>query len=335
MTFVRALVAVALVQVTVVSSVATPASAETLRCNGRAALCERPLGEVVFASTHNSMAATAYQFRPPNQRLSIPQQLDMGIRGFQIDAYAGTPRNGRVFTDLAGRFGDTSGIPPRVFAAGERLHAAAGAPPPGTPTEVYLCHVFCELGAIRAVKVFRAMREFLDTHPHELLLLVIEDYVDPARIADVLDEAGLTPMLLTTPPGSTLPTLGEMVRAGTRVLIALENGDGGDTLPNAFARLVDETPYNFRNQAALVDFSTSCSSHRGVENGQIFQFNHWVTPANPRAARRVNAEDVLRERIEQCHRVRGRGPTMVAVDFAERGDVVKVVRALNRANGTP
>ena len=46
-------------------------------------------------------------------------------------------------------------------------------------------------------------------------------------------------------------------------------------------------------------------------------------------ANRVNTS-ILRERIAECTVTRERGPTLVAVDFAEQGDLLKVVARLNR-----
>jgi hypothetical protein len=54
-----------------------------------------------------------------------------------------------------------------------------------------------------------------------------------------------------------------------------------------------------------------------------------VTPAEPVTAARVNTS-ILRERLAECTRARRRGPTLVAVDFAEQGDVLGVVERLNR-----
>ena len=38
------------------------------------------------------------------------------------------------------------------------LHRRLGAPPAGTPYDVYLCHVFCELGAVKMVDEMRVVR---------------------------------------------------------------------------------------------------------------------------------------------------------------------------------
>jgi hypothetical protein len=297
-------------------------------CNGSAALCDRSLGDVAFATAHNAMASTANGFRPPNQRWSITHQLGHGIRGFQIDAFPGTPRKGRVYTDLSGPLGDSSELPRSLVAAADAIHAALGAPPPGTPTDVYLCHVFCELGAVPMLDELRTMRGFLDAHPRDVLVLVIEDYVTPDRIAGVLRDAGLESMQLAVEPGARLPTLGQMIASGARVLVSLENGDGGPTLPNAFTGLLQETPFTFRRPRNL-EAESSCGTNRGLSGSPILQFNHWVTPAEPVTARRVNSS-LLEERIARCVGERGRGLTLVAVDFVERGDLVHQVAASNR-----
>ncbi len=226
------------------------------------------------------------------------------------------------------RSGTRPSSPAASSLAANTIHAALGAPPPGTPTDVYLCHVFCELGAVPMLDELRTMRGFLDTHPRDVLVLVIEDYVAPERIAAVLRDAGLESMLLAVEPGAHLPTLGQMVASGTRVLVSLENGDGGPTLPNAFAGLVQETPFTFRRPRNL-EAESSCAANRGLPRSPIFQFNHWVTPAEPVTARRVNSS-LLAERIARCVRERGRGLTLVAVDFVERGDLVRQVATLNR-----
>jgi hypothetical protein len=320
---VLALFLVALLATTVATGATT-----ARRCNGAARLCGRSLSAVAFATTHNSMASSADGFRPPNQRWSFAAQLGHGVRGFQIDAYLGVRRGSRVYTDLSGSLGDASELPPAFVSAALRLHQRLGAPPAGTAYDVYLCHVFCELGAVPMVDEMRTLRGFLDRHPDEVVVMVIEDHVPTDRIAAVLRDAGLAPKLLPVADPSALPTLGDMLSSGHPLQVSLENGDGGPTLPNAFAALVQETPFTFRRPRDL-EAASSCRTNRGVDGAPVFQFNHWVTPAEHLTAQRVNSS-VLRERLGRCAAARGRGPTLVAVDFAERGDLFHVVRELNR-----
>jgi hypothetical protein len=302
-------------------------------CNGAVRLCSRSLGDVALATTHNSMASTANRFAPPNQRRSMRAQLEHGIRGFQIDAFHGTPRGGRVFTDLAGPLGQAAELPPAAVRTARAIHRRLGAPPAGTKYDVYLCHVFCELGAVRMLDEMEVVRAFLDTHPREVLVMTIEDYVPAAEIRGVLRDAGLESELVPVEPDAPLPTLGEMIDRGTRLQVSLENGADPPTLPNAFDGLVQETPFTFRRPRDL-ERASSCSTNRGTTNGDtgaapVFQFNHWVTPAEPVTATRVNTS-ILRDRVAECTRLRDRGPTLVAVDFAEQGDVLGVVERLNR-----
>jgi hypothetical protein len=310
------------------------ASASTLQCNGSAHLCTRRLDEVAFATTHNSMASAADGFVPPNQRRRMRAQLEHGIRAFQIDAFFGTRRGGRVYTDLSGPLGKAAELPTAVVRSARLIHRSLGAPPAGTPYDVYLCHVFCELGAVRMLDEMKMVRAFLDAHPREVLVMVIEDYVPPEAIRAVLRAAGLESELLAVKPaepaaqGAPLPTLGEMIDAGTRLEVSLENGDDPPTLPNAFTGLVQETPFTFRRPRDL-ERPSSCATNRGTDDAPVFQFNHWVTPAEPVTAARVNTS-ILRTRLAECTVTRGRGPTLVAVDFAEHGDVLGVVERLNR-----
>lgn len=318
----------AVVALTLAPVPTSTARAAAPRCNGEARLCARTLGEVAFATTHNSMASIANGFVPPNQRRSMRAQLEHGIRAFQIDAYHGTPRGGRVYTDLSGPLGKAAELPTAAVRAAEMLHRRLGAPPAGTPYDVYLCHVFCEIGAVRMLDEMKVVRAFVDDHPREVVVMVIEDYVPPDEILEVLRDAGLESELLPVDPATPLPTLGAMIDRGARIQVSLENGAAPPTLPNAFTGLVEETPFTFLRPRNL-DAPSSCAVNRGGEGAPIFQFNHWVTPAEPVTARRVNTS-ILRRRLTECATVRRRAPTLVAVDFAEQGDLLGAVERLNR-----
>jgi hypothetical protein len=164
-----------------------------------------------------------------------------------------------------------------------------------------------------------------------VLVFVVEDYVTPERLRAALAARGLDRELVSVHPGTPLPTLRHMIDAGTRLLVALENGDGGPTMPSAFTGLVEETPFTFVQPLAL-RASSSCDANRGVDGSPVFQFNHWVTPPTRQLARTVNGS-LLRSRVARCSELRGRIPTLVAVDFAESTDVVAIARTLNRTGG--
>ena len=101
-------------------------------CNGRAELCARPLNEVVFAGTHNSMSAAeepGWYFAGHEE--GIAEQLDFGVRALLIDTHYGIRDNkGNVRTDLeregTNREKIVNAIGEEGLAAAERLVGRIG-----------------------------------------------------------------------------------------------------------------------------------------------------------------------------------------------------------------
>jgi hypothetical protein len=60
--------------------------------------------------------------------------------------------------------------------------------------------------------------------------------------------------------------------------------------------------------------------------------NHWSPPVapNPNTSSFVNAVNVLVGRARVCRCIRGRMPTMVAVDMFQSGGLFEAVRQLNK-----
>jgi hypothetical protein len=125
-------------------------------CNGATALCDRRLDEVVFPATHNSYAAA---LQPgwffANQRHGVARQLDDGIRAFMLD-----------------------------------LHCVGGGRLEG-PRRPYLCHTLCELGAEPQDEQWAIFARFLAVNPREVLIVIVEPYVDVAEIERGLRDSGL------------------------------------------------------------------------------------------------------------------------------------------------
>jgi hypothetical protein len=89
---------------------------------------------------------------------------------------------------------------------------------------------------------------------------------------------------------------------------------------------IQDTPLGARRPSAL-----SCARARGDADSPILLINHWLDtfPPLPALEARIGTAGALRTRIAQCARERGLEPGIVAVDFYERTDVVKVARELN------
>ena len=300
-------------------------------CNGEEALCGRTLDTVVFPTAHNAMAGadiTNWMF--PNQERGIPGLLEDGIRGFLVDVHYGIPVGDRVKTDIDSEIGSKDRFEKAVGKEGidaamrirDRMEGQSGG-----PRGTYLCHGFCELGSRPLVDVLREVRDFLVRHPQEVLVMVIEDYVPPSDLEAAFTESGLADFVYRSPLGPPWPTLGEMIERGERVLALTESGRPGIAWLHPAFEVVQETPYTFRLPEDM-----SCRANRGGTSGSLFQINHWIEtlPApRPTNAAIVNSYDFLLARAERCWRERKKIPNLLAVDFAETGDLLKVVAALN------
>jgi hypothetical protein len=321
---------------------------DTVGCNGSEELCDRPLDEVAVPATHNAMSAVTNQdWLFGQQDAGFVDQLQDGVRGLLIDAHYGQPTEGGVVkTDLSDvsrgeRETYERELGPEALDAALRIRDRLVNSEPTGPPAVYLCHRFCELGAIPIEAAFKQYRDFLAANENEVLVIVIEDYVDPKDIADAVKESGLIDYVYEGPL-DPLPTLQQMIDSGGRVLMMAENDAGGGSIAwyhEAYEGLVEETPYTFKKPEALTDakrLAESCESNRGSGDGTLLLVNHWVdtTPQpKPSNAKKVNAREALAKRIRRCERLRELTANLIAVDFYRRGDLFEVTEKLNAQRG--
>ena len=286
-----------------------------ISCNGSEQLCDRAIDEVAFAATHNSMSATDQPgWRFTQQEKGIGPQLDAGIRGLLIDMYYGSETRRGVQNVPLNKVTDR-------------------ARPVGIGRDIYLCHTVCAFGATRATDALDTVRDFLASHPREVILISIEDHIRPRDVARVFEDSGLDRYVWHGRLGPRrFPTLREMIDKDERVVVMAENRSGGVPWLRDQFDLVQETPYRFGTPAEVAAES-SCRPNRGNAGNPLFLLNNWVdTSPLPRAsnAAAVNSRPALLRRARTCQRVRNRLPNLIAVDFYEQGDVLGVVGELNR-----
>jgi len=296
-----------------------------LACNGHVELCGRRLDEVALAATHNSMSSATDGFYLANHTKGMIDQLDSGFRGLLIDTWYGQrSESGAVVT--SGTVIDPASLDDDSAAAAaervrQRLTGSLG------PTEVYLCHGFCEIGAVDALTALTEVRAWLDEHPREVLVIFVQDATSPADTAAVFEASGLSELAWTHVWGTLLPTLEQMITANKRIFVMAENDAGDPEGELAWYhegfRYTQETPFSF---SSVADFS--CAPNRGLSDSPLFQVNHFITPALGRNGS-INDLEVLLPRLEQCQAERSRIPNLVAVDFYEAGDVIAAIDAVN------
>ena len=317
-------------------------------CNGSSELCDRPLAAIVLPTTHNSMSAPLPGWFSSQQEQPIPGQLRAGVRGLQIDThYADKLPNGKFRTEFGSqeelrRRASEDGISPEAVDAALRTRERLGFEGEGE-RGMYLCHSFCELGATRLDEVLGQIEEFMVANPGEVLVVINQDYVEPADFVAAVEKAGLADRAYGGPLTAKTPTLREMVDAGRRIVFLAENEAGGAPWYRlAYEQSTEETPYSFSRAAELTDagaLEKTCRPNRGPSEGApIFLLNHWVTTdplPRPSDAAKVNAREALLARARECERVRGQLPNLIAVNFFGEGDLFEVIEELNGLGTLP
>jgi hypothetical protein len=310
-------------------------AAPAVGCNGLPELCGRRLNEVLFPGTHNAMAAADVAgWSLPNQRRSVGRQLKDGMRLFLLDPHYGrTLRGGRVQTDFDDENRDANKVarelsPPALAALdrlGVSLTRSSGA---RGPREVWLCHTVCELGATRMVETMRTMGAYLRANPSTVLVLILESYVTDADLQRVFAETDTEQYAVTLNHGQPLPTLGQLVAAGHRLVVFTEKTPSGAVpwLNDAFSWIQD-TPLGAQQPSQL-----QCARYRGTASSPFLMLNHWIDrfPPPPSANGAILTRAFLRGRIAECEKARGMPVSMIATDFYEQGDVIEVAEEVNR-----
>lgn len=260
------------------------------QCNGFADLCARRLDQVAFVTTHNAMANAEDVFAAPNQRSSVLTQLAGGVRAFMLDTH--------YLYEESPDYGD----------------------------EVLLCHGPCALGQRPLVDTLIDMRVFLEGQPDDILVIIIESYVSAEHTRQSFDDAGMTGYLLDPTPGQPLPTLDEMIDSGKRMVVLTDHDCGG--FPG-YLPVWDWAGDNDWNNKVPEDLN--CAVNRGNPANPFFILNHFLT--NPFAsedlANEINFNPFFIDQAVKCRAERDHIPNFVTVDFAEIGDVMTVVDALN------
>ncbi len=289
-----------------------------LVCNGHAELCDRPVNEVAYATTHNAMSITEYGWIWPSHDGSITNQLNAGVRGFLIDTH--------YWDDAAWIEGQLQEMPNDVQAAVLGILDQIDL---SKEDGSYLCHMMCGLGATYLDETLAEMKVFLDNHPEEVILIIFEDDITPADTEAAFTESGLDKLVYVHQDGQPWSTLRQMIEDNRRVLVMAENeGPPPAYYLNAWD-YTEETPYHFGRLEEIDD--TSCQPNRGETDKPFFLLNHWITRASPSRvdATVLNDYDYLLERAQRCAEERGQIPNLVGVNFYLNGDVFEVVDTLN------
>ncbi len=240
---------------------ASARESDTLECNGSADYCDRRLDQVVLPGSHNSMSAASDPGWLFAENLTgIPTQLEYGIRALLVKSHYGTPTGvdiggaELVVTDTAAEADndqqdEVAELSAAAVARAQQLEASV--PTPAAPSEIYLCHVYCSLGATKFSDTLLHLRRFLDRNPGEVVMLFIGDYVSPEDTATAFEQAKLLDRLWTYDTTKPPPTLREMVEARRTLLVLAEHNGGTPAWYTKGYGIFQDTPYTFADAPAV------------------------------------------------------------------------------------
>ena len=303
------------------------------RCNGHVELCNRAYNDVAYPSSHNSMsAADEPGWYLAEQPTGLVGQLKAGIRVLLIDTWYGQRTSTGGVTNAQKDKAKGLAQAKADFGSGTiesalRLRDAFAGTPTG-PVEPYLCHGVCDIGATKLQPEMGKVHDWLVANPREVVTIFIEDSVSAADTAEVFDQAGLLPYVATHKQGDPWPTLGKMIDSGKRLVVLMQRDGGGTTYPWLLQGWdqTQDTNYDAKTAAQL-----SCARNRGTGKSQLLMINNWVNNFGSilTDAGRVNSYDSLYPRMVKCRQERGMIPNYIAVNYFDRGDLFKVVNAVN------
>jgi hypothetical protein len=311
-------------------------------CNGYIELCAQSLDALVWPASHNAMSSSAYNFFGAEHTITVAEQLNAGTRFLMLDAYYGYDDDGLVRTNLAGGVNKEELRQERgrdAVAELDRLGALTGAADiSGENQDVYFCHNYCELGAVKASDLLGEVHDFLERNLTDVVILDFEDYVKPKDLRQALIDADLFDRVYVPEKGRTgWPSLHEMIvpknpdayeRKRRLVVMSEKNPDVYRWLPGTYT-VSEETPFDFKSAKDL-----NCRPARGKRGKDFFIVNHWVVSSgapDPAEAASVNSKKTLTKRLQQCIEQRHKLPNFVAVNFTGVGDLYGTVDRFNAA----
>ncbi|MCJ1470409.1 hypothetical protein MMC07_009054 [Pseudocyphellaria aurata] len=217
-----------------------------------------------------------------------------------------------------------------------------------------LCHTSCMVNNAGSVQGFlRTVKDWLDTHPQEIVTLLLtngdRDRINASDFDHAFTASEIKPYAYI--PKNTgnfsvdlsitsWPTLGEMITSGKRLVAFVDYGSSP-----LYPYILGEFHYFWETPFDTIDRAFSqCTTQRilPVANPNMYILNHFLDTQilkllvpDRRDASHTNAAagtGSIGAQVELCKKLHGYLPRVILVDYFERGDVFKVQRSLNGLN---
>jgi hypothetical protein len=188
--------------------------------------------------------------------------------------------------------------------------------------EMLACHGYCELGSQPLSEVWAEITDFHDTHPREVLWLNLQDEAPLASVLASFEAAGMNEHAYAH--NGTWPTLGELIEADTRLILA--GAGGGEQAPwyNTASALTFATNYGYKNVDEM-----DCALRSSGFDGGLFELVHTVLDPIAWEALSEEGNESLEQRAGDCESELEIRPNFLTVDWHHHGDVVGVAARFN------
>ncbi len=272
-------------------------------CNGLESNCDLTPQEMMWPTVHNAM----HDDLLGNNRAPLEEALEAGYRGLQLDVCS--CKNDE--TQL---------------------------------NELVFCHSFCAVGKRSFDEVFPNINKFLNANPSETIMINFEASVGTPTANQIWTAISGYPGMKGKTyihNGNSLPTMRELQASNKRLILFKHNGldctnlsgNGCTSRIAEYHQFALETNYDFDSVNAISDAESSCRGTRGGAGKQDFyHINNFVTKswgASIEASKIINKRAFLEERIANCEKITKLEATMVAVDFWQEGDLLRLSHEIN------
>ncbi|KAJ2898537.1 hypothetical protein MKZ38_003828 [Zalerion maritima] len=298
--------AAATILTSVLSLSLAPFAQAATACNGSPDLCSRSYSKVTFVGSHNAPFVGALLVH--NQFVSVTDQLDMGVRYLQAQS-----------------------------------HEKDGG--------IEMCHTDCLLlDAGSLEKYLDSVTEWVekDGNEEEVITLLITngDGVDVKEFDEVFEKTGLGKHVFTPDTGEDggllgmdeWPSLGELVDAGTRVVVFMDYHSDTSSVPY----ILDQFAYYFEGPFDTTDPDFGqCSMDRPSSDedpeGLMYLVNHYldveiaadIFVPNQILIPLTNSLDSIMQQADLCEDTWHRMPNVLLLDWINIGDATSAQEVLN------
>jgi len=204
-----------------------------------------------------------------------------------------------------------------------------------------------DTSAMSLEKFLGIIKTFLDTNPHEVVTIQLNDFVgNDDMVANIFEQSDMIPYAYAHDRAQPWPTLRELIRDNKRLIVFSDAGGSEKIYSYAWInnRNFYTSPWSSRYDINSIDpfvnpltpLTTfgNFSYHDHEPYNKILYFHHTVTPgmaANEKDSERINTISVSLPLFTRIADAAQKIPTWISADYVQRphGDLMKAVSVLN------